>query len=297
MSRQLTQFLLVLLLCCSTALGQQETGHYPAGAEGIKGATLPPPGKYLKWYNFYYSADKLTGAGGRKINAGLDLDVFATAPRFIWMTEKKLFGADYGMDILVPFVQIDLKTTGNHASDAGVGDIFVEPVVLGWHGDSWDVGAAAGIWMPTGEFDAAQPVNVGKGFWTTMLTFGATGYLDEDKKWSMSGLGRYEINSEKSGIAIRPGDDFHIEWGLGRTFHQNWTIGVSSYTHWQVTDDRGSAVTYNANVHDRFASLGPELGWASDDSTCFLSIRCQREFGAVDRTQGTNTVLSFVKVF
>ena len=33
-------------------------GHYPAGAEGIKGASLPPPGVYFRDYNIGYFALK-----------------------------------------------------------------------------------------------------------------------------------------------------------------------------------------------------------------------------------------------
>ena len=33
-------------------------GHYPAGAEGLKGASLPPPGLYLRDYNIGYYADQ-----------------------------------------------------------------------------------------------------------------------------------------------------------------------------------------------------------------------------------------------
>ena len=281
----------------SLALGQMETGHYPAGAEGLKAASLPPPGKYLKWYNFYYTSRKLTGPTGSRVNTDFELDVFATAPRLIWMTDRKLFGADYGVDILIPYLQVDVKAGGTHNSASGVGDIFFEPAVLGWHGDDWDIGAAVGLWVPTGEFEVNSLANVGKDFWTTMLTLGATGYIDREKTWSVSALGRYEINSKKSEIAVQPGDDFHIEWGVGKTVSSNWTVGLTAYTHWQVTDDRGGAVTWDPGVHDRFGSLGPEISYASDDSTCFIALRYQREFAAVDRPEGYNTVLSLVKVF
>ncbi len=169
--------------------------------------------------------------------------------------------------------------------------------MLGWHGDDWDVGAAVGVWIPSGEFNPASSANVGKDFWGTMLTLGATGYFDDEKEWSISALGRYEFNGRKSEVAVQPGDVFHIEWGLGKSVSKNWTVGLTAYTHWQVTDDRGGDVTWGASVHDRFGSLGPEISYASDDSTCFVALRYQTEFAAVDRTEGRNTVLSFVKVF
>ncbi len=142
----------LVLLAGSLASAQQETSHYPAGAEGLKAATLPPPGTYLKWYNIVYTADTLRDRNGHAASVGFDLDMFATVPRFIKMTEYKFLGADYGMDMLVPFLNVDLQVAakGVHQSKFGLGDILVEPVLLGWHFEQWDIGAAAAVWCPTG---------------------------------------------------------------------------------------------------------------------------------------------------
>ena len=292
--------LLTLLLSGTQELcAQQETSHYPAGAEGLKGASLPPPGKYLKWYNIYYAANTIRDRNGKDAGAGLDLDVFATVPRYIWMTDEKVLGADYGMDIAVPFLNVDLKVDAAGVSDStfGLGDILVEPAVLGWHTDRWDVAAAAGVWAPTGRFSLQDAANPGKGFWTGMFTLGGTYYFDDEKTWHLSALGRYEINSRKKKIDIQPGDDFHIEWGLGKTVLPGLDAGITAYTHWQVTDDRGSAVTYDASVHDRFYPIGPEIVYFHEPAKLFVSFRYQKEFGVVDRPEGHNSVFSFVKIF
>jgi hypothetical protein len=45
-------------------------GHYPAGVEGIKGSTLPPPGLYFRDYTIgYYSDDWDTGPPSFDITA------------------------------------------------------------------------------------------------------------------------------------------------------------------------------------------------------------------------------------
>ncbi|MBC8114680.1 MAG: transporter [Candidatus Saccharimonas sp.] len=289
----------LILLAGNVASAQQETSHYPAGAEGLKGASLPPPGTYLKWYNIVYTADTLRDRNGNAAPVGLDLDVFATVPRLIKMTDQKFLGADYGMDIAVPFLNVDLQVAaaGINQSKFGLGDILIEPLVLGWHFEQWDVAAAAGVWCPTGDFSSTNPIHIGKGFWTGMFTLGATYYFDEDKTWHLSGLGRYETNSTKTDIDLRPGDDFHIEWGLGKSFGKNWNVGLTAYTHWQVTSDSGSAALYDTSVHDRFYSLGPEVVYFCVPYKTFFSVRYQREFGAIDRVEGHNTVISLTKIF
>ena len=289
---------ILLIATAGTLPAQQETSHYPPGVEGIKAATVPGPGQYLKWYNIYYEADRLNDRNGNSLPIGFDVDVFATAPRFIWITETKFLGADYGFDILVPLIYTDIELTGLGIgnSHTGVGDIYVEPLLLGWHGDYYDIGAAAGFWAPTGDFDVGNPANAGKDFWTGMFTLGSTLYLDEEKTWSVSALGRYETNSRRSQIDIRPGDDFHIEWGIAKTFDKVWDVGVSGYCHWQVTDDRGAAVTYDASVHDRFFSIGPEVNYFYEPLGMQFQLRYQFEFAARDRPEGRNLVFNVVKV-
>jgi hypothetical protein len=299
MTRSMLIAIIMIAVVPQFALAQQETSHYPPGAEGLKAASLPPPGTYLKWYNVAYNAHSLKDAKGKDVPVDLNLEVFATVPRLIWMTEEKFLGADYGMDVAVPFVNVDLRVASAGIDDStfGLGDVLYEPVVLGWHFDRVDIGAAAGVWMPTGDFDPNSPVNAGKGFYTGMFTLGSTVYFDEEKIWHLSALGRYETNSQKQGIDIRPGDDFHIEWGLGKNLTPALTVGMTAYTHWQVTSDKGSAVTYDASVHDRFFSAGPEVLYFHEPAKMFFSARYQTEFGSVDRLQGHNLVVSCVKIF
>jgi hypothetical protein len=196
MVRAFTSTLLVAAFISVSALGQ-ETSHYPAGAEGIKAASIPGPGQYLKWYNFSYEANKLKDNRGNNLPGGFDVDVFATAPRLIWITEEKILGADYGWDVLVPLIDIDLEVgaAGIDDHDTSIGDMYIEPLLLGWHEDRYDLVAAAGVWVPSGS--TSGPAAAGKGFWTGMFTLGGTTWLDDEKLWSVSALSRYETNSTK----------------------------------------------------------------------------------------------------
>jgi hypothetical protein len=295
MSRQMATCALAMAVAtmCAVAHGQ-ETSHYPAGAEGIKAASIPGPGQYLKWYNFSYEANDLKDNRGNNVPGGFDVDVFATAPRLIWMTETKFFGADYGWDILVPLIDVDLQVAaaGIDAHDTGIGDMYIEPLLLGWHGDLYDLVAAAGVWTPNGSTDG--PAAAGKGFWTGMFTAGGTTWLDDCKLWSVSGLARYETNSKKRQADVRPGDDFHIEWGVARNFDGVLDLGVSGYCHWQVTEDSGSAAV-NRSQKDRFFSVGPEVNYVHEKSGLFYQLRYQFEFEARNRSEGRNLVFSIVK--
>ena len=142
-----------------------EIGHFAPGVLGIRDLVVPEPGFYGVLYNYYYSTERLNDADGHKvdsvtINPGpgpgvtLDLDVdvgvYAIAPTFIWVSDKKLFGAKYGAYISPSFsdssVAASLTTaTGSGRNVSGshfdVADLFVQPLWLGWTKEHWDFAA------------------------------------------------------------------------------------------------------------------------------------------------------------
>lgn len=301
--------LLVLAVLALPAAGQM-TGHYVNGVEGLKTATLPPPGLYYRNYLVFYQARRLTDGGGDALPVGLDLDVFATANRLIWISPHKILGGYYGCDAIVPFVQTDFALLGQGLRDAefGLGDIWVEPITISWHGPRFDAVVGFGFYAPTGDFSATAPASPGKDFWTLMTTYGGTLYLDPARNWSASVLGRWEAHTRNTTLGITPGMNLDFEWGLARSFTELahgpdgaplpgpplaiWDVGVSGYATLQVTDDSGPGVVYDASVHDRVFAVGPEVSVTLPGSRLMGHLRHQWEFGAVDRPEGWLT--SFV---
>ena len=276
-----------------------ETGHYVSGLEGIRAGTLPPPGFYYKMYNLFYESDELVDQKGDKLDADFDLTVFATAHRFIWVTDIKIFGADYIIDATIPLVGTDIKIGSAGIDDSlfALADICIEPIALGWHGTRYDAAVAADVYVPTGKYDKNEPASPGKDFWTGMFTLAGTYYFDAEKTWSVSVLSRYEIHSKKDETDVRPGNDFHFEWGIAKTLARVWDIGVVGYCHWQVTDDSGSDVNWDKSVHDRVHAIGPEVSVFIPSCKLLVSLRSEFEFKTVDRSEGNATTLTLTKIF
>ncbi len=281
------------------------TGHYVNGVEGLKAATVPPPGFYYRLYNVFYNADELTGPSGDKSPVDFDLSVYAMVNRFIWMTHTKILGADFGADIIIPFIYTDIEMKGLppgppfvvEDDQFGLGDMAIEPIVLSWHAPRHDASFGVAFYTPTGEYDKDEPASPGLDMWTAMFTLGGTYYLDAEKTWSASILARYEMHTEKDEIDVEPGDDFHFEWGLGKTLAKIWDVGLTGYCQWQVTDDSGSGVTWNKSDHDRVYAVGPEVSVFVPPIKSILSLRSQWEFDAKDRPEGNCTSLTLTKMF
>jgi hypothetical protein len=262
-------------------------GHYPAGVEGIKAGSLPPPGLYLRDYNYFYWSDDLAGGP-----PDFNLFAYVQAPRVIWISDFKVLGGYYGADVLIPFVYTDVKAAGHTQSDFGLGDIHVEPITLSWHLKQVDLAVGYAFWAPTGDFDKNRATNPGKGFWSHMFTAGATYYVDTDKTWALSALNRYEIHMEHQDYPITPGNTDTLEWGISKSIIKNVEVGLVGFYQQQTTDDSGPG---SSNVLDYSVALGPEVNLFCSKLGLFTSLRYLREVAVHDRPEGNVVTLTLTK--
>ncbi len=278
-------FAAIALLCglmAAAGVGQAQTfSHYPAGVEGIKGSSLPPPGVYLRDYNYTYFADSFEEGP-----PAFDVFVNVQAPRLIWITNKKVLGGYYGIDVIIPFAYQDLNLMAFHESDLGPADIFFEPITLSWHPKQADFSFGYGFWAPSGDFSLIDRVSPGKGYWTQMLTGGVTLYPDKEKTWSFSALNRYEFNQKRKATGVTPGQYWTLEWGLAKSLSKTADLGFVGYYQMQTTAASNASAL---SLKDRVVGLGPEISFAFPKVGFSASIRYLRETGAQMRPQG-NTV-------
>ncbi len=297
--RNTTRLMLVAgLLALAAKLQSQPAAlpvgsHYPVGAEGIKGGALPPPGVYLRDYNFFYTADRVNGLP-------VDLDIFAyvQAPRLIWMTKETILGANYGMDVIVPFAYKNVSGQLGTAGQFNLADIQVEPLLLSWHFKQFDVAAGYAIWVPSGNYDNSTPLKAltspGNGYWTHMLTVGGVWYPDEKKTWALSLLNRYELSTEQDHTHVTPGNMYTLEWGLSKSVAKGVDVGVVGYYQQLVTKDSGTGAS---TEYSHILGVGPEISAFWSKLGLFTSLRYVWEADAKDRPQGHTITLTLTKPF
>ena len=289
---------IILFLCAFMALAgfaqAQTAAHYPAGAEGIKGPQLPPPGLYFRDYNYIYFADENPGLPP---GSEFDLLAYVQVPRIVWITNKQILGGFYGMDIIVPFAYQDLdlvipEMMEFSGSDFSLADIFVEPITISWHEQKFDAAVGYGFWAPSGDFNDTDPVAPGKGYWTQMLTGGITYYPDEAKTWSISALNRYEFNHEQDITNVTPGQYWTVDWGISKSVTKTMELGLAGYHQMATTaasdDDTGDG-------KDHATALGPEVTFAFPNNMFFVTGRYLFEVDACNRPEGNTIVITFTK--
>ena len=273
--------------------GAQAEGHYVAGVEGLQGPSVPPPGVYYLGYLVHYDINSLSAPGSSDAVPGRNKgSVTAVANRLVWITKHKFLGADYGMETIIPVMRTSLDFA--NSKDSGVGDVYVGPLVLGWHGPQWDAVAAAGMWLDTAS--TSKPASPGKGFKSTMLTGGLTYYFDSAKTITGSALARYEFNTRKDN-GIRPGQQLTVEWGLGKSFG-TFSAGLVGYSQLQTTRDKGAgARSDKSSVH----AVGAEVVYPIPSAGVFLKAAAYKEVHAKGGTnpqpKGSLVRFTLVKAF
>jgi hypothetical protein len=291
----ISALLTAALLAVPAALQAQPDAHYVPGIEGIKGSSLPPPGFYFKDYNAFYYSDQLNnGAGQNGGPPNFQAVTYANVPRAIWITGAKFLGGNVGVDALLPLTYQSVRAGNFDSSTFGIGDFFAEST-LSWHPQQFDLAAGAGLWMPSGDSAGPPTTRVGSGFWTPMLTLGATWYPDAAKTWAVSALSRYEFNTRDRDTQEKPGQAYTLEWAVSKSVTKTIDLGVVGYYQQRVTQSTGSAP--GEFPYSRVAAVGPEVSVVFPSQMLFVSLRYNYEFMADNRAQGHTVALTLTKGF
>ena len=228
---------------------------------------------------------------------GFSAFTYAQVPRVLWITDTQVLGGYLGLDALLPFVYNHAEVSALRYDDStfGMGDFFAEG---SWsqHSKHFDTALAFGIWAPTGDSGPPISTRAGQGFWTYMLTAGATWYVDEGRKWAVSALNRYEFNMENHNTEQIPGQAYTLEWGVSREIAKGIDIGPVGYYQQQVTPTT-SPIGSIWSSRNRVAGVGPEISAFFPQWMLGVTFRYVYEFMAESRAQGQTFTLTITKKF
>jgi hypothetical protein len=303
--RRSSSLLLALVICAfAGAANAQVRGVYPTGMNTINAGAAPAPGWAYSNLFIANTRDKRVGPAGETLATGeqsilLDLNTFA------WGTKEAVFaGARFGATATVILSRNSLESDaeGSLGGGSGLGDLYIQPVILGWTKGQIDFKAVYGILAPTGRFEAGADDNVGSGYWTHTLSGGVTAYFSASRANSLSAFAMYEIHEEQETTETRPGDTLTLDasWMhlASRRADFDAQIGVVGYAQWQTTDRRGPDVTpEQAGDHYRVYALGfaTTLAWPQRRST--VAFKLFQEFGARSTFEGYSVQLSAAFAF
>ncbi len=265
--------------------------QYPNGAENWFVGVIPPPGLYYVNYFGYYSGQLKNASGDNvRLNGAVPM-VQATfnAFRFVEMTKVKILGAEYGVHVIVPLVYQSMNLNGRN-STTGVGDITIDPCILGWNWGQWHAVAAFDIDLPSGTYSQTDPrVSVGAHYYGFEPLF-ALSYLPPSG-WELSSKFMYNIKTTNQATDYHSGADFHMDYVAGRHLG-NWMLGASGYALKQTTDDTVAGQTvpavpgwWDAGRRGQVFAIGPSVGYTNARQMTFI-VQWQHELLVADRFGG-----------
>jgi hypothetical protein len=260
------------------------------------------------------------------------LDEFVDQNIIGWTSAVKVLGGTYGFFIDVPFAIADADGSASlqpvlsldNASRAlpslqrsgevtkgSIGDIYVEPVNLGWHLRQLDAVVSSGFFAPSGPYRSDVVVNIGYGHWTGVFGLGGIAYADAARTWSLSIYAHYLLYGSQIGRSYTLGDVVPLEWGAGKSFNLNnrtfkqLTVGAVGYTQWQVTGNQidltpttkvaSAVIDKLENTRSHVYSAGPSLSLLT--SYGLFSLRYYEEFDAHATPSGSQLMLSLALAF
>jgi hypothetical protein len=316
-----------------------DIGHFNGGVMNVRDYVVPPPGVYASVFNYFYWTDRLVderghavdsvlvdppgGGAGVSVSVDVDIEMYALAPTLIWVTElESLGGLKYGALVTPTFADLSLDAAlsaldrrgGSVSSGSfGVGDLFVQPLWLGFTTPHWDLALAYGFYAPIGRYDTEQvtlpgigtveaeaPDNIGYGFWTHQLQAALGWYPLGHPGTAVVLAVTYETNGHKDEFDLEPGDVVTLNWGisqyvpLAKDQSVLLEIGPAGYDTWQVTGDSGDDAS---GARDEVHAAGGQLGLTIVPWGAALNLRGLGEFSGEARFEGWSLGVNLAKKF
>ena len=311
--KRLTMFGLVsaLALLLTAPAEAQLNGSHTLGDFGVQSGSQPAPGFYSALFYLRYDADAIKGKDGNIVrpapNTPGSLAVSAVAPLAWYVSKSKIFGANYGAMVVLPFANASIEAPAfavGETVDTSISDLLVRPLDLGWHTKRADVSAGFQIYMPTGRYERGGSDNIGKGMWTYEPFVGTTVYFDEKRTFSLATTAYWELHGNKKDTDVQVGQILSLQGGLGKSFLGGGLIvGAAYYAQWKLTEDQlaefelagDSPIDLAVRGKHKVFAFGPDVTLpVASKSKLFalVNIRYLWESGAQLKTEGQTLVVN-----
>jgi hypothetical protein len=300
-ARRHIQILVALFLwLCATAAQAQNRGVYPLGLSAINSGASAEPGFTYNNSFLFYSRSEQKGANGEVLATGQQ-SVLLDMNTILWASTGEiamLGGARFSSAVTMPIANNSLSSSlqGAISGGGGFGDLYLQPVILGWRTQRVDIRGIFGVLAPTGKFSAGATDNVGNGYWTPVFAAAETFYLSADRATTLSAFEMYEFHGTQSGTQIHPGETLDLDYSLMRAFifaDSRLQLGLVGYGAWQTTAKTGPNITpAQESQRYRVNSLGIGVNCVLPARKVTLSFKYFDEFSNQWTYQGYSLQIS-----
>lgn len=292
----MSQFCRALICACGLCVGIEfahatENGNiaYPIGVNTVMAGAMPGPGEtWLQNYSVYYTANAFSGIDGSSAVPGFDANVAVNASRFFHNWGLDLGPFQVASGVVIPFMNVDIGTIAGSSADFGVGDITLQPLLLGWSNADrtffgyfgLDIYVPTGGAISSGYFSFDPIVNM---TWLPM------------PRWELSTSIGMEFHAKNDATDYQSGSLFFMDWGVN--YHPfdalpAFAAGFGGYVIKQFTDDRVNDVVFQDGFRQQGVAIGPQISYGTLAGA--FAVKWQHEFATEARPDGERFWFQFL---
>lgn len=268
--------------------------------DGISG-----PGVLFEWPMQYYRANDSVDAQGRSAPGRQKIRSTTVLPHFAYISSNTVLGANYGAEVLLPLVHLDLDIDqGPKGTRTRQGDLVVSPLLLQWapvslFGRPYWQRFNFVFFVPTGDYDDDASINTGSNVWVFNPHYALTWELSD--RLELSGRIHYAWSSRNDDPAtrlaaedIQPGEALHANFSISYALSDTWRVGLAGYQLKQISADRIDGQR-QADSQERVFGIGPGVMYRHGKQTAFANF--YTESGARNRSTGDQLTLRYLLAF
>ena len=292
------------VLASNSALGSEAGGTIKAlGVDTVLTGVMGPPGslRLTTTAAYYEASETLDGNGDPRAgisNFKLRAEAASFRLQYVWR-DAEVFGAN--IETRAGFVvythadlQFDVSTpvgkVHKQGSASGTGDMFVGPVLLGWHSETVHQTAGPLVFAPTGNFDPEKLASTGRGYWAIAPAYAVTWFPVDTVEADFTIL--YIYNYKNPDTNYRGGDEISADYALGYAITPAWQAGVNGYAYKQITDDQLNGRDVAGGNRGQVVAIGPYLRY-HPSRDWGITFKWQAETLVENRPKGNRFMLQF----
>ena len=267
-----------------------DVSPYPAGAIGTNIADMPPfPGIFaLEQLNYAY-ANGLYGNDGNKLPIPFRLTVFSATTRFLAAYPVSFYGVNVYSQLVIPVVSLHSSVMGQSATQNGLSNITVTPVLLRWSPmQALSIAGGVDLALETGSYSPTKS-SVAVGYLSTQPVLSVRYNVPDGIDLGLSN--RLLFNQTNSATHYKSGTGYIGEFEAGWNFGP-WKVGfVGAYLD-QISDDEvdGVAIPAGGNRARTFG-IGPSIAYVAGPLN--INLNYQQGVYAVNSPKSSSIWLNF----
>jgi hypothetical protein len=232
------------------------------------------PGLLLEEFPDVYVSGTLKDSNGATVPGSNTQTTILTTSHFVYVSNKRLFGAWLAAEVLVPMGDVQVKRAqGVDATERGFADPFMAPFVLQWAPKKVGNGvfvqrADLAFGVPIGKYSDQRSVNIGNHSVLINPYYALT--YEWKSKFEVSARLHYLWNSANTdpfvGLGVKStqaGQAFHVNYATSYGVTKDFRVGLNGYWLQQLTDHQinGQDVP---NSKERTVGVGPGVQFGGD---------------------------------